>query len=46
LSGTFKDEHGVYPKHTWMRSPHMSVHFPYVEEETVILVKTGHLPLI
>lgn len=45
LSGTFKDEHGVYPKHTWMRSPHMSEHFPYVEEETVILVKTGHLPI-
>lgn len=45
LSGEFRDEHGIYPKHTWMRSPHMSQHNPYVLEETVILVKTGHLPL-
>lgn len=43
LSGEFIDEHGRYPKYTWLRSPHMSQHFPYVEEETVILVKTGHL---
>ena len=43
LSGTFKDEHGSYPKHTWLRSPHMSEHFPFVDEETVIWVKTGHL---
>jgi anti-sigma factor ChrR (cupin superfamily) len=45
LSGTFKDEHGSYPARTWIRSPHMSEHFPFVEEETVILVKTGHLPI-
>lgn len=45
LSGTFKDEHGTYPTQTWIRSPHMSKHHPFVEEETVILVKTGHLPL-
>lgn len=45
LSGTFKDEHGEYPKGTWIRSPHMSYHSPYVEEETIILVKTGHLPI-
>lgn len=44
LSGTFVDEHGSYPAGTWLRSPHMSEHFPYVEEETVIWVKTGHLP--
>ena len=43
LSGTFRDDHGVYPTGTWVRSPHMSAHYPYVEEETVILVKTGHL---
>lgn len=43
ISGEFKDEHGNYPKYTWMRSAHMSEHFPYVEEETIILVKTGHL---
>ncbi|WP_370280409.1 cupin domain-containing protein [Pontibacterium sp.] len=45
LSGTFIDEHGRYPAGTWLRSPHMSEHFPYVEEETVIWVKTGHLPI-
>jgi anti-sigma factor ChrR (cupin superfamily) len=45
LSGTFQDEHGVYPAGTWLRSPHMSAHYPFVEEETVIWVKVGHLPL-
>lgn len=45
LSGTFKDEHDTYPKGTWLRSPHLSSHHPYVDEETVIWVKTGHLPL-
>jgi len=45
LSGEFHDEHGVYPAGTWLRSPHLSEHFPWVEQETVILVKTGHLPL-
>lgn len=43
LDGCFMDEHGQYPKGSWIRSPHMSVHNPYVEEETLILVKTGHL---
>ncbi|WP_432474753.1 cupin domain-containing protein [Amphritea sp. HPY] len=43
LSGTFIDEHGRYPAGSWLRSPHMSTHFPYVEEETVIWVKVGHL---
>ncbi len=45
LSGTFRDEHGVYPKGTWIQSPHLSTHHPFVEEETVIFVKTGHLPI-
>ncbi|WP_299011005.1 cupin domain-containing protein [uncultured Shewanella sp.] len=45
LSGTFMDEHGEYPQYTWLRSPHMSAHSPFVKEETIILVKTGHLPL-
>jgi len=44
LQGEFCDEHGRYPCGTWIRSPHMSEHFPYVEEETIILVKVGHLP--
>lgn len=43
LSGTFIDEHGRYSAGSWLRSPHMSKHFPYVEEETVIWVKVGHL---
>ncbi|HKJ22771.1 MAG TPA: cupin domain-containing protein [Gammaproteobacteria bacterium] len=45
LSGEFRDEHGRYPKGTWLRNPHMSEHHPYVEEETVIWVKVGHLPV-
>lgn len=43
LEGVFSDEHGDYPTGTWLRSPHMSIHHPWVEEETIILVKTGHL---
>ena len=37
------DEYGIYPKGSWIRSPHLSTHFPFVEEETIIFVKTGHL---
>lgn len=44
LSGEFIDEHGRYPAGSWLRSPHMSTHHPRVENETVIWVKTGHLP--
>lgn len=43
LSGEFMDEFSRYPVGTWIRSPHLSTHHPFVEEETVILVKTGHL---
>jgi len=43
LKGTFIDEHGTYPEGCWIRSPHLSEHCPYVEEETIIFVKTGHL---
>lgn len=43
LSGEFIDENGRYPKGSWIRSPHLSIHNPYVEQDTVILVKTGHL---
>ena len=46
ISGTFKDKFASYPKHTWIRSPHLRQHDPFVEEETIILVKTGHLPII
>ena len=45
LSGEFRDEHGRYPAGTWIQSAHLSVHHPFVMEETVIFVKTGHLQL-
>jgi anti-sigma factor ChrR (cupin superfamily) len=45
LSGEFIDEQGRYPEGTWFRSPHMSEHHPFVEQETIILVKVGHLPV-
>jgi len=43
LDGEFCDEHGHYPQHSWIRSPHLSQHHPYVEREALILVKVGHL---
>ncbi|MFK7828017.1 MAG: cupin domain-containing protein [Oligoflexales bacterium] len=43
LSGTFLDEHGSYPSGTWIRNPHLSTHHPWVDDDTVILVRTGHL---
>jgi len=46
LRGEFCDEYGHYPVGTWLRSPHMSEHHPFVEQETVILVKVGHLGAI
>ncbi|GAB1260545.1 cupin domain-containing protein [Aurantivibrio plasticivorans] len=43
ISGEFIDESGRYPKGTWIRNPHLSLHKPYVEETTLIWLKTGHL---
>lgn len=43
ISGEFIDEQGRYPAGTWIRSPHLSRHNPYVEQETLIWVKSGHL---
>jgi anti-sigma factor ChrR (cupin superfamily) len=43
ISGEFIDEHGSYPAGSWIRSPHMSRHDPYVEQDTIIFVKVGHL---
>jgi len=45
LEGIFQDEHGDYPKGTWIRSPHLSQHKPYSNEGCLIYVKTGHLPM-
>jgi anti-sigma factor ChrR (cupin superfamily) len=44
ISGEFRDEFGSYPAGSWLRSPHLSEHFPFVEQETLIWVKVGHLP--
>jgi anti-sigma factor ChrR (cupin superfamily) len=46
LSGELTDEHGTYPRGTWLRRPHMSEHSPYVEQDTVTWVKTGHLSVV
>ncbi len=44
LDGVFKDEHGTYPKGSWLRSPHLSAHSPFVGPAgALIYVKTGHL---
>ena len=43
LDGTFEDEHGTYPKGTWLRNPPGSIHTPSSAEGCIIYVKTGHL---
>lgn len=44
LEGVFRDEHGAYPRGSWLRSPHLSTHTPFTETEgATIFVKTGHL---
>jgi len=44
LEGIFYDEHGAYPKGTWLRAPHLSAHHAYTKDEgATIFVKTGHL---
>ncbi len=46
IDGVFHDEHGSYPKGSWLRSPHLSSHTPFTKEEgALIYVKTGHLPV-
>ncbi|PHQ84988.1 MAG: cupin, partial [Thalassobium sp.] len=45
IEGTFHDEHGSYPKGSWLRSPHLSQHAPFTKEDgALIYVKVGHLP--
>ncbi|MFK7731327.1 MAG: cupin domain-containing protein [Pseudomonadales bacterium] len=44
LEGMFHDEHGAYPKGSWLRSPHLSSHQPFTKEDgALIYVKVGHL---
>lgn len=44
VSGQLFDEFGEYPTGTWVRNPHDSEHSPYVAEEALLWVKSGHLP--
>ncbi len=44
LDGVFEDEHGTYPRGSWLRSPHLSEHDPFTGPDgALIYVKTGHL---
>lgn len=44
LEGVLRDEHGVYPKHSWLRNPRGSQHTPFTGPEgALIYVKLGHL---
>jgi anti-sigma factor ChrR (cupin superfamily) len=43
ISGTMCDEYCEYPAGCWIRNPHNSEHCPYVEEDTLVWIKTGHL---
>ena len=46
LSGELKDEQGSYPRGTWLRNPPMKQYRPFVEQETIIWIKTGHLSTV
>jgi anti-sigma factor ChrR (cupin superfamily) len=39
LEGTFEDEHGAYPKGTYVRNPPGSAHAPFSEDGCTIFVK-------
>ena len=43
IDGVFEDEHGRYPKGTWLRNPSYSSHLPFSKEGCTILVKVGHI---
>ena len=43
LSGALLDGVRSLSAGTWLRNPHNSEHCPYVEEDTVIWIKTGHM---
>ena len=45
ITGAIADEHGHYPAGTWLRCPHGSEHAPYAEIDSLVWVKTGHLPV-
>ena len=43
LEGALEDEHGRYPRGTWVRSPPGSAHTPSSREGCMLYVKDGHL---
>lgn len=43
LSGTFADEHGVYPAGTYVRNPAGTVHTPFTDDGCVLFVKLRHM---
>lgn len=43
LEGSLQDEHGDYPKGTWLRNPHSSSHAPMSDQGCLIYMKSGHL---
>ena len=43
LEGALDDEHGRYPKGTWLRNPPGSEHSPFSDEGCLFYVKSGHL---
>ena len=43
LDGSFEDEHGAYPKGTWLRQPLGSRHTVVSKEGCLLWLKTGHL---
>ena len=43
LDGTLEDEHGLYPKGTWLRNPTGSDHEPSSPDGCLSYIKTGHL---
>jgi anti-sigma factor ChrR (cupin superfamily) len=44
LAGTYADEHGTYPKGTWVRAPVGSSHAPLPTDGALFYAKLGHLP--
>jgi hypothetical protein len=43
LRGELRDERGAYPTGSWLRFHPGSGHAPYVEQDSLILLRNGHL---
>jgi anti-sigma factor ChrR (cupin superfamily) len=44
IKGGYHDEYGSYGAGCWIRMPPTSEHCPVMDEDTVLWVKSGHLP--